>query len=43
MIEPGTALPAFETHDHLGHRVTNEDLAGSWAVLWWFVKADTPG
>lgn len=43
MIEPGTALPQFNLVDHNGNSVTKDDLLGRWTVLWWYVKADTPG
>jgi cytochrome oxidase Cu insertion factor (SCO1/SenC/PrrC family) len=52
-IEPDSALPVFELPvfelpvfelvDHRGRVVTKADLLGRWTVIWWYVKADTPG
>jgi peroxiredoxin len=43
MLTEGMKLPDFEAVDQHGRRVTHRDLQGRWTVLWWFVKADTPG
>lgn len=43
MIEPGSSLPAFNLVDHHGNAVSNRDLMGAWSVIWWYVRADTPG
>lgn len=43
MLEPGTALPRLSLTDDHGDHLTSDDLRGRWTVLWWYVKADTPG
>jgi peroxiredoxin len=43
MLEPGTPLPQFAAVDDVGNQVSSEDWHGRWTVLWWYVKADTPG
>jgi peroxiredoxin Q/BCP len=43
MLEAGTAAPAFTLDDHDGEPVSLTDFRGSWVVLWWYPKADTPG
>ncbi|HKX75642.1 MAG TPA: hypothetical protein VJR05_09660 [Acidimicrobiia bacterium] len=43
MLQPGSALPPFSLHDDREQIVTPADLAGRWTVVWWYVKADTPG
>lgn len=43
MLDPGTAIPEFSLTDDQGDHVTSADLRGRWTVLWWYVKADTPG
>ncbi len=43
MLEPGAAIPQLSLTDDTGNRVTSDDLRGRWTVLWWYVKADTPG
>jgi peroxiredoxin Q/BCP len=43
MLEPGDPLPDLELLNHHGRLVTRADLLGRWTVLWWYVKADTPG
>lgn len=43
MLAPGTTAPPFAVPDHTGETVSLEDLRGRWVVLWWYVKADTPG
>lgn len=42
-LQPGQPAPHFETRDHLGRKVSSEDLAGKRYVLWFYPKADTPG
>ena len=36
-------LPDFEATDDRRRRMTRRDLLGKWAVVWWYVEADTPG
>lgn len=43
MLEEGARAPAFTLPDHRGRPVTLSDYRGRWVVLWWFVRADTPG
>ena len=43
MLEPGTRLPDFTAVDENGESVSSADWRGHWTVLWWYVKADTPG
>ena len=43
MIPPGQKAPSFELADHDEHRVSSDDLAGTWYLLYWYPKADTPG
>ncbi len=43
MLEPGTALPYFECVSDQGATVRSTDFAGRWTILWWYVRADTPG
>lgn len=43
MLAEGTTAPAFNLPDHQGKPVTLDDLRGRWVVLWWYVRADTPG
>jgi peroxiredoxin len=43
VLEEGTPLPDFDTIDDRGRRITRHDLLGKWAVVWWYLKADTPG
>lgn len=43
MLEPGSTLPSFTALDQDGAEVNSEDWRGRWTVLWWYVKADTPG
>ncbi|MGQ0849966.1 MAG: redoxin domain-containing protein [Actinomycetota bacterium] len=43
MLEPGAPLPDFSLSDHRGRLVTKADLLGKWVVIWWYVRADTPG
>ncbi len=43
LLEEEMTLPDFEAADDRGRRVTSRDLLGKWAVVWWYVKADTPG
>ncbi len=43
MLDPGTPLPQFTALDDHGKDVDSSDWLGRWTVLWWYVKADTPG
>lgn len=43
MLPPGTTLPEFTVLDHEGRPLHSRHLGGGWTVLWWYVKADTPG
>ncbi len=43
MLAEGTQAPEFTLPDQQGNRVSLSDLRGRWVVLWWFVRADTPG
>lgn len=43
MLQPGTPLPHFTASDDDGNEVSSGDWHGMWTVLWWYVKADTPG
>ena len=43
MLEEGTPLPSFTVRDHRGEPISSDDWRGHWTVLWWYVKADTPG
>lgn len=43
MLAEGTTAPAFDLPDQHGNRVSLDDLGGRWLVLWWYVRADTPG
>lgn len=43
MLDTGTAAPTFTLGDHKGDSVSLEEFKGSWVVLWWYPKADTPG
>ena len=43
MLLPGSPCPQFTVVDSDGVRVTEEDLAGRRAVLWFYPKAATPG
>lgn len=39
----GQAAPAFDLPDHLGKRHRLQDYAGTWVVLYFYPKNDTPG
>lgn len=43
MIEAGTRLPSLKLPDATEQVVTSEDLAGRWAVLFFYPKDHTPG
>ena len=39
----GGTYPRFDLVDHSGNGFTSEDVSGSWFLLYWYPKADTPG
>jgi peroxiredoxin Q/BCP len=39
----GAVAPTFTLPDDGGNEVSLEDLRGSWVVLYWYPKDDTPG
>lgn len=41
--QPGTAAPAFALPDQHGKTLTLKDYAGTWVVLYFYPKDDTPG
>ena len=43
LIAVGQQAPAFELTSQDGKRVTLDDYAGKYVLLWWYPKADTPG
>lgn len=43
MLAEGTPAPPFTLPDQHGNPVSLSDLRGRWVVLWWYVRADTPG
>ncbi len=43
MIEAGKKAPAFSLQDQDGKRVSLSDFKGSWVVLYFYPKDDTPG
>jgi peroxiredoxin Q/BCP len=43
MLAEGTPAPAFTLPDQYGNPLSLEDLRERWVVLWWYVRADTPG
>lgn len=43
MIEPGEKAPDFTLPDQNGEPVQLADLSGSWVVLYFYPKDDTPG
>jgi peroxiredoxin Q/BCP len=43
LVEEGGNAPDFSLPDQNGATVSLSDLAGSWAVLYFFPRADTPG
>lgn len=42
-LKVGDTIPAFETTDHLGQTVTQNDFSGKRVVLFFYPKANTPG
>lgn len=43
MTQVGATYPSFDLVDEAGVGVTNDDLADSWFLLYWYAKADTAG
>jgi peroxiredoxin Q/BCP len=43
MLDIGTTAPTFTVPDQDGNPVSLTDQRGSWVLLWWYPKADTPG
>lgn len=43
MLSPGSPAPDFTVDDHDGNPTTLLSYRGSWVLLWWYPKADTPG
>ena len=41
--QAGDVAPVFELEDDRGERVSLDKLRGSWVVLYWYPKDDTPG
>ncbi len=43
LVNVGTQAPAFEMTNQDGGKVTSDQFAGRYVLLWWYPKADTPG
>lgn len=43
MLAPGSVAPDFATLTHENEPLSLSDLRGSYVVLWFYPKADTPG
>ncbi len=43
MLKVGDQAPDFGVQDHLGEQVRLSDLRGRKVLLWFYLKADTPG
>ena len=43
MLEPGATAPDFTVPDQDGRPWSLAAQRGSWVLLWWYPKADTPG
>lgn len=43
LLAVGSEAPSFELYDQRGSKVRLADFDGRYLVLWWFVKASTPG
>jgi len=43
MLEVGTEAPDFTVTNQDGEPFTLSSLRGSWALMWWYPKASTPG
>ncbi len=42
-LHPADPYPAFDLVDQSGERTSSATVAGSWFLLYWYPKADTPG
>lgn len=42
-LNTGDTYPSFDLVDHTGALFSSGDVAGSWFLLYWYPKADTPG
>ncbi len=42
-LQEGDVAPSFEMESDRGETVKLDDLRGSWVVLYWYPKDDTPG
>jgi len=43
LLPVGTAAPAFELYNQRGEIVRSSELTGSWRVIYFYPKDDTPG
>ncbi|MCP3987969.1 MAG: redoxin domain-containing protein [Actinomycetia bacterium] len=43
MLDAGSQAPDFTVDDQDGNPTSLSDQKGSWVLLWWYPKADTPG
>ena len=43
MLAEQTLAPDFIASDYLNRKVTLDNFAGKWFVMWWYPKALTPG
>lgn len=43
MLNEGSEAPAFTAVNQESAPVALADHRGSWVLLWWYPKADTPG
>ena len=43
LIGVGATAPSFNLPNQDGNSVSNSDFSGSYVLLWWYPKADTPG
>lgn len=43
MLDIEADAPDFTLKDHEGNDVSLSDYRGRWVLLWWYVKASTPG
>lgn len=43
MLATGQKAPEFRLQNHNGQTVTNQELKGSWVVLYFYPRDDTPG
>jgi peroxiredoxin Q/BCP len=43
MLEQGMQVPPFTALDQNGNEISLESYKGGWVLVWWYVKASTPG